>query len=306
MSRVLVMHGIVPRVEPDRFAFRNLLDASAFEDWLRATPPCVSLATALAGRGTALTIDDATTAGAAAAVLARRLGHRVTLFVNPGQVLAGAPYAFVALNALMDALTGRSYVFDGQRVPTLGAGDRQALRRAIKKRLGSMRCEEDRLQAIHSLAAEWRVEPLSLPAHFATLVRADLVLLRDAGVDLQNHGWSHASHAELSADASREEVRAGRRWLEDELGVSARYFAVPFGDDLPRASVAGLCDAWLLSSMHLQPGPSHGGCVFNREELTLPSPAAGTASGGGRVARLARWLNAIAPRPPVNRRGGLI
>ena len=138
MSLVLVMHGVVPSVDSQRFAFRNLFEVAAFEDWLRAAPPCVSLDRAIAGRGTALTIDDATKAGADAALLARRLGHQVSLFVNPAQVLSGEPYTFVVLNALMDAITDAAYVFEGQRVRTVGAGDRQTLRRVIKKKLESL------------------------------------------------------------------------------------------------------------------------------------------------------------------------
>ena len=84
------IHGIAPVVDRERFLHRNLLPAAALEAYLAGAAPFVTIAEALAGRGNALTIDDATRAGADAALMARAAGHEVTLFVNPGQVESGA------------------------------------------------------------------------------------------------------------------------------------------------------------------------------------------------------------------------
>ena len=88
--------------------------------------------------------------------------------------------------------------------------------------------------------------------------------------------------------SSHEEVRAGREWLAQELGVNARYFAVPFGNTLPRAGARRACDVWLLSTTQLPHGAVDGRRVFNREDLMLSVPAA--AASASRVTRLGHWV----------------
>jgi peptidoglycan/xylan/chitin deacetylase (PgdA/CDA1 family) len=82
----------------------------------------------------------------------------------------------------------------------------------------------------------------------------DLVSLRDAGVDVQNHGWSHAHHGSLSPEESAREIREGRAWLARELGVDGSHFAVPFGDTLPSERALGECATWLIADPNRPPG----------------------------------------------------
>jgi hypothetical protein len=284
---ILTLHGVAQGVDRRRFGFRNLCEIAALRRFLSSVPRLVPLPEALAGGGSALTIDDATTAAANAALLAREYGHAVSLFVNAGQVESGRPYSFVVLNALLDGLDGQPCPFEGTSFPTATTAQRQALRDAIKARLCTVTDEPAREELVRALAAGWRVRSLEVPPHFRTLTKQDLIALRDAGVDLQNHGWSHSHHASLTPEASGREISEGRHWLKRQLGVDAAYFAVPFGDALPPPGLAAPCAAWLTLLDALPPGPLAPG-VFNRATLALPAAPAGLSG----VA--ARWPGALA------------
>lgn len=266
---ILTIHGVAPTVDPQRFAYRNLSATDSLRRFLSSAPPLVPLSDALAGGGSALTIDDATHSAADAALLAREYGHAVSLFVNAGQVESGTPHSFLMLNALLDGLEGQSCDFENTTFPTLTMAHRQALRSVIKARLRAITSEPARLDLVTELAARWRVSPLDVPPHFRTLAKHDLVTLRDAGVDLQNHGWSHSHHPSLTPEESVREINKGRAWLQWELNVDAAYFAVPFGDALPHPDVAASCETWLTLMDELPPGPL-APKVFNRETLALP------------------------------------
>ena len=268
-SRILALHGVAARIDPRRFAFRNRSSVDALDTFLSSSPRFVPLPDALAGRGDALTVDDTTRAAADAALLARRHGHAVSLFVNPGQVELGAPYAFVMLYALIDGLNSRPREFEGQVFAMSTTAHRQALHGAIKGKLRRIADERARRDLLKTLAAEWGMARLEVPPHFSTLSRQDLVALRDAGVDLQNHGWTHTEPAMLSAMESDREVRDGRAWLQRELDLDARYFAAPYGEALPLPGAAAACEVWFTLTGALARG-RHSAGVFNRETPPVP------------------------------------
>jgi hypothetical protein len=296
-GRVLAIHGVAPEVDPRRFAFRNLSDADSLRRFLQAAPPLVPLPEALAGRGNALTIDDATRAAADAALMARELGHAVSLFVNPSQVSSREQHYFLLLNVLLDRLDGQTCEFEGTKFETATMAQRQVLRHSIKARFRAMRDDRGRMDFVSELATRWRASPLELPEHFQTLGIHDLIALRDSGVDVQNHGWSHVHHPSLSSEQSVHEIREGRAWLQRELGVDAAYFAVPFGDALPTPEAAAACETWFTATDQLAPGWI-GLKVFNREELHLHVTAGSSRAlrppprrfGSGWIARLVGFL----------------
>jgi peptidoglycan/xylan/chitin deacetylase (PgdA/CDA1 family) len=120
-----------------------------------------------------------------------------------------------------------------------------------------------------------------------TLTRAELRPLLDAGVDLQNHGWSHSHHANLTPTESAREVREGREWFRRELGIDTPWFAVPFGDSRPH-DIGVDCEVWLALNDAWPAGwlsPS----VFNRRALTLPVA-------GPRASRAAWSLRSLSDR----------
>lgn len=267
MGRVFTLHGVAPRVQPRRFVYRNISDEETLTAILAARERFVPLADALAGRGDALTVDDATRASADAALLARRHGHAVTLFVNPGQVDPPAPYSFHLLSALLDAVRVRRVIFDGEPFATRTLRQRDLLRARLKERLRDIRTEEARAGLIRTLASEWRVASLEIPPFLETLQIEDLRSLLDSGVEIQNHGWSHACHQRLTPMESAREIERGRDWLSNRLGVDARAFAVPFGDVMPHAGAA--CEMWLTVDDRYPRGPIAPG-VWNRDTLEAP------------------------------------
>jgi hypothetical protein len=278
------MHGVAPNVER-RFRYQNIADRQAARRFLSSIPRLVPLSAALAGAGDALTIDDATRGGADASMLARDLGHEVSLFVNPEVVESGDPYWFNLMDVLVDALSFGSYHFDSDSVAVTNETERRGLRERIKTNARALRDERDRVAYVRSLATHWQVS-IDVPRHYEILRKADLVELRDAGVDLQNHGWSHADHSRLSSQDSASEIRRGREWLKTELAVDAAYFAVTYGDVMPHEQPAE-CDSW-LTFFWQQPGGPMAAKVFNRVDLPPDEHTGATESTG--------WLSSVVRR----------
>jgi len=165
------------------------------------------------------------------------------------------------------------------------------LREAVKGQLCTIKTEEERSARVAALARQWHIAPREVPRHATTLSIHDLRQLLAAGVDIQNHGWSHAHHASLSPEESAEEVRQGRDWLRSKLGIDAGYFAVPFGDVLPGPLAAAFCSSWLTLKYELPPGRVSPQ-VFNRVDLTLQRGPGVIAAVRGRIGRSLRALAA--------------
>ena len=299
MGRVFSLHGAVPAADPGRLEHRFISDAGLLSRFLAKSPRFVSLRDALEGGGSALTVDDATHAAAEACRIARSHGHPVTLFINPGQVESGQPYWFVQLKVLLDGLPGNPCEFESRSFQTATFRDRLRLRHAIKTRLCTIKTEEERSSRVAGLATQWGQAPIEVPRSGATISLDDVRELLALGVDIQNHGWSHAPHASLTAAESAEEVQRGRDWLRDRLGIDAPYFAVPFGDVLPDPPAAALCTTWLTLDGGLPPGWVAPG-VFNREDLTLQRRPGLLAAAR---ARLGRSFQALAAAWTGSRRG---
>lgn len=263
--RVFTLHGVAPEVDPRRFIYRNISDGRALEKILRARPKFVPLPSAMRGEGDALTIDDATRCGAEAASLAAALGHAVTLFVNPRHVDPPSRHWFHLVSALLDGLREAAVELDGERIHTRTFADRNALRARLKLRLRDTAGEKERAGFINRLSAEWNI-PLAFPEFLEPLGIADLQALLAKGVDIQNHGWSHGCHARLDSSASAVEIARGRAWLLEHLGVDSPFFAVPFGDTMPKGSLPDACDTWLTVDGRYPAGLIAAG-VWNREEF---------------------------------------
>ena len=287
MAHVWAMHGVSCRIDHTRLVDRFVADEAAYAGFLASSPPFVSLEAALAGEGTALTIDDATHGSARAARLALQHGHMVTLFVNPGQVESGAPYSLAALSSLLDQVEGASVEWGGERYATATLGDRLVLRSRIKAHVFTLPDEPARLAIVTELARRCGVTRIDVPEHLGTLSADDVLALRDAGVDVQNHGWSHAQHGHLSPEQSAREVRDGRIWLEQTLGIETPYFAVPFGDALPSDAALRECSVWLTVSKNLPAGTLEPR-VFNRRWPSVATQPPTPSGFGARLRRLFR------------------
>jgi hypothetical protein len=273
---VLTTHGVVDGRDPARYVFRHLHDAAAFDAFLEARErPFVPLSDALLGRGDALTVDDATAAGARAARAARDRGHAVTLFVSPGLVEAGLPHAAALLATLLDALVSRGRdVHEGRVYDLRLDAERRALRAALRARNLEAPTETDAIEAVLAMARERGLLPPVPPPHFATLSREDVVDLSRRGVSIGNHGWEHRHPPSLPADALAASIGRARRWIEEACGAVAPGFAAPFGlGDPPAGLDPRALGPWFLLDESRPAGPLAPG-VFNRTSLVLPVPGA--------------------------------
>lgn len=259
-------HGVIAGRNPAMFTHRNLIDTAKFEQFLAEHARYVSIADALAGKGDALTLDDSTATAAEAARLARKHGHEVTLFVNGHNIVANEPYFFSRLALALDTATNERVVFEGSEHDVTPGPARARFRKMLKTRIAKLGTEEERQLFVNELAALLGSNIDDLPEHLRPLTRDELVELRDLGVEIHNHGWTHVRIGALDADAHAADIARGREWLRDELGVDAHLFAVPNGDALPLWRSSPHYSMWLLLD-DAWPCGEVGPGVINRRTL---------------------------------------
>jgi hypothetical protein len=262
-------HGIVENADAGLFTHRNMIDANAFEQHLRTVEqPYRPLRSVLMGEGAALTIDDSTVAAAEAAVMARRLGHAVTIFINGFHVAERRPYFFSRLNVALDATRSAAFEYDGVSWDLSHGVSKARFRRAIKKKLAAIGDETRRDVFVTEIAAMLGVRTDLVPRHLCVITENELRALLSLGVDIQNHGWTHSRVGSLSPEAHTEDIRKGREWIRAICGIEADLYAVPNGDGLPPESAFEHCRAWfLLDDCHPRGEVSPG--VYGRLTLSL-------------------------------------
>jgi len=263
------MHGVTDHVRRDRFQHRNLLEAEQFCAFLRSGEKFVPLADALEGYGRALTIDDATMASARAAKLARQCGHPVTLFVNPWHIEVRQPYWFSRLNALLDRVETRKFSRDGRDFNLTSYDGKSELRTHIKVLMRRHIIPEQNIALIDELEEQLGVEGNEIPHHDHCLSMDDLRDLHGAGVDIQNHSWTHLDPLAGSLTQFTNQFHKARSWLKDRLAVEAGFFASPFGEFLPHPDFLRDNDTvCLLLHNDILPG-NVGDRIINRIELRV-------------------------------------
>lgn len=239
---ILVAHGAKPNATRLAFIDRNMLNLQRVEDYFQHLPhKLVDLEIALAGEGDALTIDDATRAGAAMASAARQAGHDVTLFVNPGYVSGERPYYFHLLTLLVSRC--ESCLYNGNVLPSATVQEKKQVRKLIKHDLLDVPMDDDKLGLVMNLFEENGIEFQGLPDHLQTLTIEDLQHLTDLGVRLENHGWEHPHYRVLTVNQRCSQIRDGKDWLRSFNQNFGDFFAVPYGDHVPGPEIkfAGSC-----------------------------------------------------------------
>src|SRR5580692_10214010 len=101
-TMIFTMHGVVALQSSPSLSQRWLLDADEFDSFVSRRKVFEPLDRALRDEADALTIDDATQAAYHAAMIARRHGHAVTLFINSRNVHDMTPYYLHVLSAILD------------------------------------------------------------------------------------------------------------------------------------------------------------------------------------------------------------
>lgn len=263
--QVHAIHGVLTDWRPDRWADRLYVPFASFTRWLDSRPvPYRPLDTLEPGQ-VALTVDDATNAGAAACLAARERGHDVTLFVNPHQIISGQPYFFTLMNLGLDAVVAR----DRRRDASVSQRDirYQDLRTAARRRLRGCDVADIDLE-LSALFDEWGVRRPPVPEHHLPLTLDTLQRLSAAGVAIGNHGWSHRDIAEMDERAVEADITETRRWLVRQTKQSVLHYAVPYGFATPppaaRHGIPGLC--LLLDAT--QDAGELADCLCNRLDVT--------------------------------------
>ncbi len=229
MVRVFAMHGIVRKADPARFVHRNMEDWDRFETHLRARKdPFVTLSDALKGKGDALTIDDATLAGADAAHMAREHGHEVTFFVNPWNVVEGKMYIHAYLNTLLDGIVKDTFSIRERLVPVKTAQEKKMFRMHFKQYLNAILSLEKQESIVRVRAVENEI-PLIVPEYLHTISLERLQELAHQGVHIRNHGWQHVHHEAFSAEEKVANLEKGRAWLRTVFSITDYDYAIPFG-----------------------------------------------------------------------------
>ncbi len=262
---VFVLHGIVDHYVAGAAVHRNYVPREAFEAYLRSRAAPFAAWDTGRREGDVLTVDDATRAGADACMTARRLGHEVMFFVNPFQIVSGQPYFFSLLDAIIDARTATAVEYRGE-IHDLGPTGIQRFRVAARDALMVRRADQA-YAAAAELTALLGADGAEVAAHDRPISLAELGALKDAGVRIENHGWSHVEISSLSDDEFAEHVTAGRDWLRRELSVDAALYAVPFGaDDVPDHRRHWVGDGYFLASRRFPPSRLNPLC-WNRKDL---------------------------------------
>jgi hypothetical protein len=259
------MHGVTDASNLG-FVHRNLMTVVEFQRFLlQATPPFVSVQEALDGPGTALTVDDSTWASVEAAKLARGLGHEVTLYVNPEQIITSSPYPLCVLNAMLDAWTTGEIELEAGN--SYNPTQRHPFRAHVKRLLRRLPDTPSQHLLLRELAGRLGLVDVVVPAHLRPPTVEALVALRGSGVHIGNHGWTHVEHASIDPRRSASEITRAAEWITREIGASCHTFAVPYGEALPGEGVLEQADVvWLLVDDRVDEGLVRPR-VYNRGSL---------------------------------------
>jgi hypothetical protein len=261
-----LIHGMVADWAPNLAACRLYVPTSALERHLRTAKPYVGWR-ASDPDGDVLTVDDATVAAAEACILARRLGHEVTLFVNPYHVETGTPYFFNTLGCYLDVRTRNAVQVGNEHCDLTSIAGMKRFWMAARKMLMVLP-PEDTVTVLADLARRLGSGNPPLPSFARPLRSKDLKHLAELGVRIENHGWSHQAVDTMGDAVFNEDLTKSRRWLRENLGITSQLYAVPFGCPNLSPGKRDQVGDYLLADQNLPPGQLRAG-GWNRISLTI-------------------------------------
>jgi hypothetical protein len=263
-------HGVVSAWNSERISHGLMLSETILSRHLQQRAvKYVPLVEALAGKGDALTVDDASYAGLQATLLARQFGHAVSWFVNGMHVERGLPYFPFLLSWTLDETRKINCSFDGQFWNLNDQDDRRALRLRLKHSYMRMRSCDEIGELVEMFSGLLEVEPSTMEKPLSTVTSEDLEVAVAAGAELQNHGWTHLNPESLSARDLAAEIRLNEEYLSLFRRANISVFAPPFGHQVSLAS--GIASCVLLADRGVSSDQRPGGIV-NRSDLHLTSP----------------------------------
>jgi peptidoglycan/xylan/chitin deacetylase (PgdA/CDA1 family) len=265
---IFVTHGVISPYSSDRISHGLCLPTSraALHLQLRREK-YVPLAQAIVGQGDALTIDDATYAGFELALLARRYGHAVSWFVNGSHVEDKIQYFPFQISCMLDDTNVTECSFDGNLWSLDIKASRRALRARIKQIYMSMRSQHEITDLIDTLAKCLCSESTNAERALRTVTATELARAVLAGVDLQNHGWSHLNPQLFTESERAADIKQNDGYLALFRREITPVFAPAFGQRVLLPSPGHFI---LLANRSLMPDYKDGN-VLNRCDLLLTS-----------------------------------
>ncbi|WP_243405314.1 polysaccharide deacetylase family protein [Solimicrobium silvestre] len=128
--------------------------------------------------------------------------------------------------------------------------------------------DEAALQRVRELAREFDAPDLNISHHAQTMSIDELREISSLGVEIANHGWSHLEISHLNHEQVAAHILDGQKWIQQEIGLPAEHYAVPFGtsfvSDAAQVLVRGIT---MLANSSLPQGELRPG-QWNRFELT--------------------------------------
>lgn len=266
---IYAIHGVTYSWMPYLFEQRILLDSQAFASYLSTRSRFGSLSEAVRGVGDALTIDDSTRAAGEAARLALRYGHEVTMFINGFNIEFQRSYCFSIVNWLLDHTPAKSVQLNGTNYPLGTFAEKCHFRRQIKEIYRYFQDPKETSYFAERLASSLDIEIGPLSNDAAVLSREEMADLFSRGVGIGNHGWGHIDPKHLSVHEFEDHIMQNKEWIRNMLGVSSAFYAVPFGEGVPRISFSeGLFDHCFLLNDKL-PACRLSKRVYNRTDLVV-------------------------------------
>src|SRR5262249_20678881 len=160
------------------------------------------------------------------------------------QIATGQPYFFSLLDAILDARSADTVTYRDEVYDLTDGGAVSRFRFTAMRALFGKPAPEAYADVVE-LAALLGAAGAQVGEHQHPISLTELIALRDAGVRIENHGWSHVEISALADEAFAEHVVAGREWLGRELSVRAGLYAVPFGaTDVPPHLRAWVADGY--------------------------------------------------------------
>jgi polysaccharide deacetylase len=240
--QIFVLHGSAEDWDGGLQAMRHYVPVQSLRRYLAERPePFVDPDKGV--DGDVLTIDDSTSGGARTCLIARELGHAVTLFLNPSQIVSGRGYWFSRFDALVDARHVTTAEFNGVTYNLQSRQDLRDFRFAARAHL-VVSTEDAAHRLLDDLEVLLKAEGAEIPDHARSIGPDDVAKLQKGGVRISSHGWDHQCISSLSPDEQLAQLVETRNWLREITGSEPRDYAVPFGqqrlDPRARAAVSGI------------------------------------------------------------------
>lgn len=233
---ILIYHRVLPETDP---LFPREPTAASFDThmaMLKSVFNVLPLADAVArlkhgnlpARAASITFDDGYADNVTHALpILKKHGLHATFFIATGYLDGGRMFNDTVIEAVRQSRQETLDLADlglGTH-PLAGAAARASAIRRILPQVKYLP-PDAREGVAAAIAARAGVEALPDDLMMTT---AQLKALHGAGMEIGGHTCRHPILARLDAGAARDEIVAGKRWLEDTLGSRVRLFAYPNG-----------------------------------------------------------------------------